>query len=299
MVNCVLKDADGLQTRKSLSSKMEKQGLELDEYLPINNNQRVTSSSRHTNDAAGRKYTESDNDKVPLDDSLPWTANPAQRWRRAAMGFAWASVFSLLILGGISFVLSAMTASSAAFGFGFGCVLDVFTSVVVIWRFFGSVTTLYSEQRERIALLFLAIFFLVASLSIIVRDLIELFDKIHTKSASSLCVLAAISGTVCALLAIGKFITAKKLESQTVKSDGFSSLAGSITAYSILVSAAVIETHPNVWYLDNIVGFCVAALLTVYGVMLLMQVLSHNCAPISGRCCCCCTVTSTDTDLEQ
>ncbi|XP_038048835.1 transmembrane protein 163-like [Patiria miniata] len=272
--------------------------LELDEYQPINNNQNITSAGA-TDDAASSKYAERDDDKAPLDESLHLTAIQAQRWRRAAIGIAWASVISLLILGIVSFVLSAKTESSAAFGFGFGCVLDVFTSVVVIWRFFGTVKTLYSEQRERMALLLLAGFFLVASFSITVRDLVELLDQTRTKDVSSLFSLAAISGTLCIILALGKFIIAKKLESKTVKSDGFSSLAGSITAYSILVSAAVIEAHPNVWYLDNIVGFCVAVLLMLYGIMLLVQVLSPKCNGIATRCCCCCTANSASAIQEK
>ncbi|XP_071791288.1 transmembrane protein 163a-like [Asterias amurensis] len=252
------------------------------ENVPINTNTLTSHGSTEDNLSGANDI--SNNDEVPLDGTHLLTVEQVKFWRKSALVVAWTSVIVLFVLGCISFGVSIMTESAATFGFAFDCILDVCTSAVVIWRFYGSLTNVYSERRERIALLFLASFFLIASFAIIVRDITEVLDQTHTKNFSVLYTLAAVSGTVCLFLALFKFVIAKKLESKAVKSDGYSSLAGAVTGFSILVSSEVSSKHPTVWYLDNVVGFCIAFLLFVYGIMLLTDALTLDACPCS-RCC--------------
>eukprot|EP00057_Strongylocentrotus_purpuratus_P003917 XP_003727651.1 PREDICTED: transmembrane protein 163 [Strongylocentrotus purpuratus] len=100
-----------------------------------------------------------------------------------------------------------------------------------------------------------------------------------------LLILAIVSFFVCSTLAIFKFIIAKKLDSTSVQSDGYSSLAGAITALSMLISTIVIHYDLHVWYLDEIVGIIVGLLLAVYGIKLLVGVTRSSDLSISMKSC--------------
>ncbi|XP_015764869.1 PREDICTED: transmembrane protein 163-like [Acropora digitifera] len=71
------------------------------------------------------------------------------KWRKAALAVSYASVFCAFVIGVSSFVISSLAKSSAAFGFAFDSILDVCSSVVVIWRFCGLAGKTYSWERER------------------------------------------------------------------------------------------------------------------------------------------------------
>ncbi|XP_071505672.1 transmembrane protein 163a-like [Diadema antillarum] len=197
------------------------------------------------------------------------------RWRNAALAVSWISVVGLFIIGVCSFVVSGSTNSSAAFGFGFDCLLDVGTSAVVLWRFMGSVGTVHSPEKERIALLFLGALFVIAAISIFARSIPDLISSTETSNGFWLILLAGISMTICILLAVSKFIIARKLDSKSILSDGYSSLAGAITTLSMLISSIVISEQPSVWYLDEVIGLIVGLLLCFYGIKLLVDVLQY------------------------
>ncbi|XP_072034459.1 transmembrane protein 163a-like [Amphiura filiformis] len=256
-------------------------------------NQDITEDQTDTNQNIKNGYEDlSHDDQVPLDaidEAHDLSARAATIWRYSALATAWASVIVLLVLGIISFGISGSSRSPAAFGFGFDCILDVLTSAVVIWRFYGSIGTLYSSDRERIALLLLGCFFIVASLSIFARSVTDLVSQQHPKHGYPLFILAAVSVAACSILAIAKFIIAMKLKSKSVRTDGYSSLAGAITSFSILITTKLIERDRNIWYLDAIVGIAVGFLLLFYGVKVLIDVLNENPFSVKEICCkkCC------------
>lgn len=232
----------------------------------------------------GRKKTTM-NENLLEQQREPLSMEQTSRWRHAALAVSWASVVVLLIIGILSFVVSDTTNSSAAFGFGFDCLLDVGTSAVVIWRFMGSVSSVRSEKKERISLLFLGALFIIAAVSIFARAIPDLINDTETVSGMWLLILAIVSFFVCSTLAILKFIIAKKLDSTSIQSDGYSSLAGAITALSMLVSTIIIRYDFHVWYLDEIIGIIVGLLLTLYGIKLLVGVTQSSDLRISMKSC--------------
>lgn len=204
--------------------------------------------------------------------SADMSMRDTSRWRSGALAISLVSIIVLLVLGVLSFVVSDVTNSSAAFGFGFDCLLDVGTSIVVLWRFMGSLGSVYSAEKERIALLFLGSLFIIAAVSIFARAIPDLINSTETSGGFWLMILASVSMVICTGLAITKFIIAKKLDSKSVLSDGYSSLAGAITALSMLISAIVIHYEVQVWYLDEIIGIVVGLLLAFYGIKTLVEV---------------------------
>ncbi|XP_071941309.1 transmembrane protein 163a-like [Antedon mediterranea] len=220
-----------------------------------------------------------------IDENHQLTIKQAARWRLAALVISWISIILICILGSLSFAVSVITKSAAAFGFGFDCILDIFTSAIVIWRFYGSVGTLYSAERERMSLIFLGIIFTLASISIGARAVVNLASETHTIPHFSLYVLAATSGVICLVFALIKFVIASKLESRSLRTDALSSLAGSILGFSILLSTEVIKRNEEIWYLDEVVAIAVGLFLGVYGTRLLVDIFMESSFPIKICCC--------------
>ncbi|XP_033103432.1 transmembrane protein 163-like [Anneissia japonica] len=201
-----------------------------------------------------------------------------RKWETAAVALAYISVFSLVALGSFSFYVSSITNSAAAFGFGFDCFLDVGTSVVVIWRFYGKTSTSYSVERELKALLFLGILFILAAISVAGKSIKYLVDGTLVKTSAWLYGLAVCSTLICMFLSISKFYTAYKLNSQSVRADGYSSLACGITSFTIIISSLVYSSNKNVYYLDDIIGIILSVLLLCYGIKLCVEVCSSSAA---------------------
>lgn len=216
----------------------------------------------------------------PTSDQDPYpdlTAEQVAFYRFCALLVAWLSVMLLIILAAFSFTASALTGSSAAFGFGFDCLLDIGTSVVVIWRFKGSSGTVYSEEKERRALIVLGFLFIVACCTILIHCIPELANEEVPTDSVWVLIIASVSSVICFGLAFGKFFVAWKLNSQSIKSDGYSSLAGAVTSLSWVVTAFAIQANDKLWFTDDVVGLLVALLLLYYGIRLLMVNIRSSC----------------------
>ncbi|XP_038048740.1 transmembrane protein 163-like [Patiria miniata] len=192
-------------------------------------------------------------------------------YHRAVLFLAWFSVFALLVLSITSFVISQSSSSVALFGFGLDALLDVGTSLVVVWRFYGSSQTVYSRERERIALLVLAVLFIAASLLVGIRSLVFVIKGSTVEEILALYIVSTIAVVISLMLFLGKMHVGYKLRSKTVISDGYSSLACGIGSLGVIISACIHSKNSNIYYLDDVVGFTMAALLLGYGISLLMS----------------------------
>ncbi|MEQ2245215.1 hypothetical protein ILYODFUR_025286 [Ilyodon furcidens] len=78
--------------------------------------------------------------------------------------------------------------------------------------------------------------------------------------------VSIVSGLVCVVLAVIKFMLGKVLTSRALVTDGFNSLVGGIMGFSILISAEVFKHEPKVWYLDGTIGVLMGLIILAYGV---------------------------------
>ncbi|GLD64818.1 transmembrane protein 163-like protein [Lates japonicus] len=83
--------------------------------------------------------------------------------------------------------------------------------------------------------------------------------------------VSIVSGLVCIILAVIKFMLGKVLTSRALITDGFNSLVGGIMGFSILISAEVFKHEPKVWYLDGTIGVLIGLIILAYGVKLLLD----------------------------
>ncbi|KAF4788159.1 Transmembrane protein [Turdus rufiventris] len=83
--------------------------------------------------------------------------------------------------------------------------------------------------------------------------------------------VSVLSGILCTVLAVIKFMLGKVLTSRALITDGFNSLVGGIMGFSILLSAEVFKHNSSVWYLDGSIGVLIGLTISAYGIKLLID----------------------------
>ncbi|KAL4635567.1 transmembrane protein 163-like [Arapaima gigas] len=205
-----------------------------------------------------------------LESSMRLKPQEAQSYRKKALWVSWSSIVVTLILAVAGFTVSFMRYSASAFGFAFDATLDVLSSIIVLWRY-SNAAAVHSAHREYIACVILGIVFILSSLCILGKAIRGLATKVLPEVDDFLFSVSIISGIVCTILAVLKFMLGKVLTSRALITDGFNSLVGGIMGFSILISAEVFKHDPAVWYLDGTIGVLIGLIILAYGVKLLMD----------------------------
>ncbi|KAM4710779.1 transmembrane protein 163a isoform 1-T1 [Anableps anableps] len=211
------------------------------------------------------KITESIEDRGLLESSMRLKPHEAQSYRKKALWVSWASIVATIILAIAAFTVSIMRHSASAFGFAFDATLDVLSSVIVLWRY-SNAAAVHSAHREYIACVILGVIFILSSLCIMGKAIHDLATKLLPEVDDLLFSVSIVSGLVCVVLALIKFMLGKVLTSRALITDGFNSLVGGIMGFSILISAEVFKHEPKVWYLDGTIGVLMGLIILTYGV---------------------------------
>lgn len=205
-----------------------------------------------------------------LESSMRLKPQEAQNYRKKALWASWLSIVVTLILAVAAFTVSFLKHSASAFGFAFEASLDVLSSVIVIWRY-SNAAAVHSAHREYIACVVLGIVFILSSLCILGKAIHNVATRMLPEVDDFLYSVSIVSGFVCAILAVAKFLLGRVLTSRALITDGFNSLVGSIMGFSILISAEVYKHHPDVWFLDGTVGILIGLIILAYGIKLLVD----------------------------
>ncbi|XP_068186253.1 transmembrane protein 163a-like [Antennarius striatus] len=203
-----------------------------------------------------------------LESSMRLKPHEAQNYRKKALWVSWFSIVVTLILAVAAFTVSFMRSSASAFGFAFEATLDVLSSIIVLWRY-SNAAAVHSAHREYIACVVLGILFVLSSLCILGKALHNLATKTPPEVDDFLFSVSIVSGILCALLAVAKFMLGRVLTSRALITDGFNSLVGAVLGFSILFSAEIFKHHPEVWFLDATIGVVIGLIIWAYGVKLL------------------------------
>ncbi|KAK3544027.1 hypothetical protein QTP70_035042 [Hemibagrus guttatus] len=161
--------------------------------------------------------------------------------------------------------VSFMRHSASAFGFAFDATLDVLTSVIVLWRY-SNAAAVHSAHREYIACVILGVIFILSSMCILGKAIHDLSTKLLPEVDDFLFSVSIVSGILCIILAIVKFMLGRVLTSRALITDGFNSLVGGIMGFSILISAEVFRHEPTVWFLDGTIGVLIGLIILAYGI---------------------------------
>ncbi|KAI1884929.1 hypothetical protein AGOR_G00214950 [Albula goreensis] len=205
-----------------------------------------------------------------LESSMRLKPHEAQSYRKKALWVSWVSIVVTLILAVAAFTVSIMRHSASAFGFAFDATLDVLSSIIVLWRY-SNAAAVHSAHREYIACVILGVVFILSSMCILGKAIHDLATKLLPEVDDFLFSVSIVSGIVCVILAVLKFMLGKVLTSRALITDGFNSLVGGIMGFSILISAEVFRHHAAVWYLDGTIGVLIGLIILAYGVKLLVD----------------------------
>ncbi|KAM9830513.1 transmembrane protein 163a isoform 1-T1 [Syngnathus typhle] len=241
------------------------------------------------------RITESIEDGGLLESSMRLKPHEAQSYRKKALWVSWVSIGATIILAIAAFTVSIMRHSASAFGFAvsgiymvkisetytnvpksyffvsqFDAMLDVLSSVIVLWRY-SNAAAVHSAHREYIACIILGVIFILSSLCIMGKAIHDLATKLLPEVDDFLFSVSIVSGVVCILLAVIKFMLGKVLTSRALITDGFNSMVGGVMGFSILISAEVFKHEPMVWYLDGTIGVLIGLIIFAYGVKLLLD----------------------------
>ncbi|XP_049919659.1 transmembrane protein 163-like [Epinephelus moara] len=237
------------QQQQQLNTESQGEGLKMDQEM---------------------KITDSIEDGGLLESSMRLKPHEAQSYRKKALWVSWVSIAITIILAIAAFTVSIMRHSASAFGFAFDATLDVLSSIIVLWRY-SNAAAVHSAHREYIACVILGVIFILSSLCILGKAIHDLATKLLPEVDDFLFSVSIISGLVCIILAIIKFMLGKVLTSRALITDGFNSLVGGIMGFSILISAEVFKHEPQVWYLDGTIGVLIGLIILAYGVKLLLD----------------------------
>ncbi|XP_069791306.1 transmembrane protein 163a [Narcine bancroftii] len=205
-----------------------------------------------------------------LESSQRLKPHEAQSYRRKALWVSWSSIVVTLSLAVAAFTVSIMRHSASSFGFAFDATLDVLSSAIVLWRY-SNAAAVHSAYRENIACAILGVIFLVSTVCIIGKAIHDLATKLLPEVDDFLFSVSFISGILCSILAVVKFMLGRILTSKALITDGFNSLVGGIMGFSILISAEVFNHYAGVWYLDGTIGILIGIIILAYGIKLLVD----------------------------
>jgi len=191
-------------------------------------------------------------------------------WIRSARRVSYASIAFTLVGGVTGIILSFVTDSVSLLGYGLESFVDVWSSVLVLWRFWdkdsdNSHKQTIFNQREQRASFGIAITFILIGLFVAVQAIIHIANREREKNAEALLAISTISAVFLAVLAAIKFRISKELNSPSLYKDGMSSVAVSLLSFGILLSTVVYDIEPDVWWLDYAVALLISIFLIVYG----------------------------------
>ncbi|XP_026635666.1 transmembrane protein 163 [Chionomys nivalis] len=209
-------------------------------------------------------------DRGLLESSTRLKPHEAQNYRKKALWVSWFSIIVTLALAVAAFTVSVMRYSASAFGFAFDAILDVLSSAIVLWRY-SNAAAVHSAHREYIACVILGVIFLLSSICIVVKAIHDLSTRLLPEVDDFLFSVSILSGILCSVLAVLKFMLGKVLTSRALITDGFNSLVGGVMGFSILLSAEVFKHNAKVWYLDGSIGVLIGLTIFAYGVKLLID----------------------------
>ncbi|KAF7241935.1 hypothetical protein EYD10_11794 [Varanus komodoensis] len=166
------------------------------------------------------QFSEELEDRGLLESSTRLKPHEAQSYRKKALWVSWASIIVTLALAVAAFTVSVMRYSASSFGFAFDATLDVLSSVIVLWRY-SNAAAVHSAHREYIACVILGVIFLLSSLCIVIKAIHDLAIKLLPKVDDFLYSVSILSGILCTILAVIKFMLGNVLTSRALLTDGY------------------------------------------------------------------------------
>ncbi|XP_040061263.1 transmembrane protein 163 isoform X2 [Ixodes scapularis] len=178
--------------------------------------------------------------------------------RKCALTLSIVSVVFNLVVGGTGFVFAFQRNSASIYAFAAECLLDMLSSIIVIWQY---LTPHYSFARERIACMLLGLFFIISAIAIISKAMEDLIVRESPTWIPILIILAGVGAAACFALALVKFVLARRMGSLSLVLD---------------VSDLVYDSNPEIWYMDAVLSTVAALVMLLVGAKVLFENWSYG-----------------------
>jgi len=161
-------------------------------------------------------------------------------WVKCALVASWISIVLTLLAGVGGIVAAIIIKSSAMLGFALESFVDVFSSVLVLWRFWhgGSKDPAVAAKlasREKRASVGIAITFILISIVVGIQAIVHLAKKTEPEEATTLIIIASCCLVAFLVLAVVKFRISFALHSSAMRKDAVTSAAVAILSGGIIV----------------------------------------------------------------
>lgn len=187
------------------------------------------------------------------------TAHHVAQLRRRGLALAALTITWNVIEAVVAIGAGLAAGSIALVGFGFDSMIEVMSSVVVVWQFRGEVRSGYDEGRERRALRLIAVSFFVLAFYVVVESIRDLVFEDNEAGESTVgIVLAVASLLVMPALAAAKRRTADALGSPTLRADSRETLLCAWLSAALL-GGLVLNAILGWSWADPIAGLAIAA----------------------------------------
>lgn len=194
------------------------------------------------------------------------------KWRKASL---FVCVVSLLVQGVISIVAiqqGLAVNSSGTFGFGIEGLLDMLTTVIVVWRFVGPAGMNVSDaKRELKAVVILSLVICFFSIGILGKVIYQLTKANWPFYELKLMIICNIGFAAYVILGWLKFVLGRRIQSKALIMDAYSTFAASGMACGLLFSLLVYH-FTKLWFLDSIMAIIISTLLFAYSIRTLFRI---------------------------
>ncbi|KAH9510253.1 hypothetical protein Btru_042579 [Bulinus truncatus] len=239
--------------------------------MKIKKQARNTSKFRDSVPYTALQVTENKNGDLEIDQDN--NIKKGKKLRTAALVVSWLSVIIAFFTGVAAIVLSQLLENQSLFGYGLDGVLDSFSSVAVLWRFYGSGASVLAETRERKACIVISLFFFASALSLTVKSIKAIVegDKEDNVYWILTTIFSITCGAVAVILASTKVYIGRKLDSRALITDSIITYVGATVSFLGVLGLEMYRTDDTVWYLDAVFGLTCGLFLFVFGIKLLVD----------------------------
>ncbi|KAK3263151.1 hypothetical protein CYMTET_28028, partial [Cymbomonas tetramitiformis] len=200
-----------------------------------------------------------------------------QQLMRQARLVSYISIAVTLVSGFTGLVSAIVIGSAATLGYALESFVDVFSSAIVLWRFWEdspSESVAFQRSmasREKRASVAIAITFVAIGLIVAPVALGHLVEAHHMEDVGVILVSSVINLFILSALAIIKLKLAVKLKSPALRKDGITSAAVAVLCLGIIMSIGIYHINQAIWWLDAIVAITVAGMLIFLGIRTLLK----------------------------
>jgi divalent metal cation (Fe/Co/Zn/Cd) transporter len=190
---------------------------------------------------------------------------------REAFQISVVSALATLLAFIVGLVVSGSSSSSATLGYALENLVDLVSSLVVIWRFYGEVADDELEKREKRASIGIALMIILLSICVFSVAVGHLGEKHAPKSIHDLIGLSVPSFLIFSFLGFVKWRISNQLRSPAMRKDAVCSLAGAILSLGVLIGAALFMNDDAIWWFDAFVAILISVCLFLYGLRTLVK----------------------------